>query len=677
MKLRVQLALVSLTLLLLPWAGWQLLKQMDQLLREGQAQNLLASADLLARSLERSRSLLPPPAPHWFVHPLPRMPRLDGDFSDWPEVEPLRFDSADGSQLAVTVGSLGEAVYLRLQTRDTTPRAADAHWPRAAQSDHFRLTLQGANGLLQLRLANAGDGAVISTDLDGGPAPLRVSGEWRRRSQPAGVDVELRLPPGWPLQSLGIQAQDAAESRAAQTLGSGIDPPQLTWPLWGESQRAERWLQRRLAAGMRARLIDHAGWVYARAGEERDGDPLEDDGDALPWWKQQLWQAMLYGQPAFAPGDRAQARRIESEEVWQALSGKSAAAWRRDAESPRLLASAAEPLRVGGELRGALVLQRDHQNLQLSDQALGQLIMTSVLAMLAAIAVLLWYAGRLSARIRALNEATERAISAEGEVGQFVPSGAADEVGDLSRSFARLLNEVGTHQAYLRGLAGKLSHELNTPIAVVRGALENIDPEALDAASHSCLDRALGGVDRLSGIVRGMSEATRVEQAIAAAEGEDVDLVSVLRQCAESYRPLLAPREFRLDLPDDRLLLHCSPELLVQALDKLIDNARSFCPENGWVRLRLRPSESGVSLSLANSGPRLPESARSRLFESLVSVRSRERQGGPTHLGLGLFIVKLVAELHGGRAEASDLADGSGVEFSLRLSGMPRCRIER
>lgn len=674
MKLRAQLALVSLTLLLLPWAGWQLLKQMDELLRQGQAQNLLASADLLARSLERSRTLLAPSAAHWFAHPMERMPRLDGDFGDWPAVEQQRFADPVGSQLSASLASLGEAMYLRVQVRDATPLLADAHWPRAAESDYLRLALEGPNGLVELRLANARDGALISTGIDGDPAPLRLSGEWRRRAEPAGVEVEILLPPGWPLQALGLQWQDAAEGRSPRQLGTGIDPPQLTWPVWSESERAERWLSSRLGSEMRARLIDSDGWVYARAGE------LADDGaadDRLPWWKRQLWQAMLYDQPGFDAGDRASARRIESEEVWQALSGKPAAAWRRDAESPRLLASAAVPLMFNGELRGALVLQREHQNLELSDQALGQLIMTSVLAMLAAIVVLLWFASRLSRRIRSLNEATERAISADGEVGAFAPSSAGDEVGDLSRSFARLLNEVGAHQSYLRGLAGKLSHELNTPIAVVRGALENIDPAALDSASHTCVDRALGGIERLSGIVRGMSEATRVEQAIASAEGEDVDLGEVLRQCTESYRPLLAPRQFRLDLPAATQTLHCAPELLVQALDKLVDNARSFCPEDGWVRLSLRPTPTGVALSLANSGPRLPESVRSRLFESLVSVRGRERQAGAAHLGLGLFIVKLVAELHGGKAEASDLADGSGVEFTLRLNGMPRRRIER
>ncbi|MBD8525126.1 ATP-binding protein [Pseudomarimonas arenosa] len=673
MRLRTQLALVSLTLLLLPWAGWQLLKQMDALLRQGQAQNLLASADLLARNLERSRSLLAPGGVHWFAHSLARMPRLDGEFSEWPAVEPQRFAAAAGSQLTATLGQLGDSLYLRVQVRDASPQPADAHWARAAQSDHLRLALEGPNGLVELRLANARNGALLSTALDGGPAPLRLSGEWRRRNDTE-LDVEILLPTGWPLQTLGLQWQDAADGRAPQWLGTGIDPPQLTWPVWSESERAEQWLARRLSPEMRARLIDVDGWVYARAGAP---NAERDDESALPWWKQQLWQAMLYDQPAFEAGDRAEARRIESEEVWQALSGKPAAAWRRDAEAPRLLASAAVPLALNGELRGALVLQREHQNLELSDQALSQLVMTSLLAMLAAIAVLLWYAGRLSRRIRALNEATERAISAEGEVDQFLPSSVADEVGDLSRSFARLLNEVGAHQAYLRGLAGKLSHELNTPIAVVRGALENIDPAGLDSASHSCVERALGGIERLSGIVRGMSEATRVEQAIANAEGEDVDLVAMLGQCAESYRPLLAPRELRLDLPSTPLRLHCSPELLVQALDKLIDNARSFCPADGWVRLSLWPAAQGVVVALANSGPRLPEAARYRLFESLVSVRSHERQGGAAHLGLGLFIVKLVAELHAGHAEASDLADGSGVEFSLRLNGMPRRRIER
>jgi len=79
---------------------------------------------------------------------------------------------------------------------------------------------------------------------------------------------------------------------------------------------------------------------------------------------------------------------------------------------------------------------------------------------------------------------------------------------------------------------------------------------------------------------------------------------------------------------------------------------------------------------VANQGPLLPPTMQERLFDSLVSMRERSSRGGEApHLGLGLYVVRLVAELHRGRADAANLADGSGVVFSIVMSGMSRRRL--
>ena len=98
----------------------------------------------------------------------------------------------------------------------------------------------------------------------------------------------------------------------------------------------------------------------------------------------------------------------------------------------------------------------------------------------------------------------------------------------------------------------------------------------------------------------------------------------------------------------------------MQALDKLVDNARGFCPPDGWVRLSLVADGEGARIALANAGPLLPEAMQSRLFDSLVSLRAKpQRSEGGTHLGFGLHIAKLITELHRGHADARrvDLRD--------------------
>src|SRR6185312_10391035 len=170
-------------------------------------------------------------------------------------------------------------------------------------------------------------------------------------------------------------------------------------------------------------------------------------------------------------------------------------------------------------------------------------------------------------------------------------------------------------------------------------------------------------------------ESSRMERSIEAAEPEDVDLRDVVRGCAEAYRPLIGTRRLTCELPATALYLHGAPELIAQALDKLLDNALSFTPPDGWLRLSLSAATDGAEIELANQGPTLPAAMQGRLFDSLVSLRDKATPGDVPHLGLGLYVVRLVAERHGGIASARNLDDGSGVAFSLRLRGMPRQRL--
>jgi two-component system sensor histidine kinase ChvG len=251
-----------------------------------------------------------------------------------------------------------------------------------------------------------------------------------------------------------------------------------------------------------------------------------------------------------------------------------------------------------------------------------------------------------------------------------------DEIGDLARSFQKLFEAVGGYTDYLRTLASKLSHELNTPLAIVKSSLDNLEHAELSDEAQPYLARARDGVARLGTLVRAMSEASRMERAIVAAEPEDVDLVDVVRGCADAYRPLAGARLLECVLPDQPVHLHGAPELIAQALDKLFDNALSFTPSDGWLRLSLRPMiDDGAEIELANQGPSLPAAMQGRLFDSLVSLRDKATPGDAPHLGLGLYVVRLVAERHGGLAAARNLDDGSGVAFSLRLHGMPRQRL--
>jgi signal transduction histidine kinase len=330
-----------------------------------------------------------------------------------------------------------------------------------------------------------------------------------------------------------------------------------------------------------------------------------------------------------------------------------------------------------GETRGALVLEQSSRALPLlTNRALLGLMLASVAGLLIAGALLFAFATWLSLRIGRLRDAAERAQRRDGAPIVALPLVEdSDELGDLARSFSRLLDAIGAYTDYLRTLASKLSHELNTPLAIVKSSLDNLEHAELPPDAQPYLARARDGAARLGTIVRAMSEASRMERAIASAEGEDFDLAQVVRGCADAYRPLAAPRRLDCAIAAYPLPLHGAPELIAQALDKLFDNALSFTPGDGWVRIALQTLEEdeGAQLAVANSGPPLPEAMSGRLFDSLVSVRGSGARAGVPHLGLGLYVVRLVAELHQGKVAAHNIE--GGVAFVVQLRGMPRRRL--
>jgi two-component system sensor histidine kinase ChvG len=662
MRLRHQLLLLALSTLALPWAGWQFVRELERLLREGQSEIQMATAQTLARALGPSVAALPLAGDGLVAVPLQQPIALDGYAGEWNGVPRESLDAR--SRLHARAAFRDDALYLLVDVADRRRVAADAHWPQAPLSDHLQLGVELDGRWRELRLASAAPGPLIAveTTRPAPPAPLRLLGEWQEDA--SGYRVELRLPRALLPTRLRLRALDfGAAGTPPQILGDD-SARTLVYP----PQNLQTDLQPLLAPGLQARVLYPDGSVLAAAGELQQAPP------GASGWRRALY-ALLRNEAALPQVEALEQRHLSPESLGSQLD-QVHSSWHQNADDEDTVLRSRVPLLLDGEPRALLLLERRSDAVLLADRALSGLMLTSFVVLALVAAALLLFASRLGARIRKLNRAAEQALQRQHQledapIAPFVASTASDELGELSRSFGRLIDEVDSYTDYLRTLAAKLSHELHTPLAVVRSSLDNLEPQRLDAEASVFVQRARDGVDRLGAIVRAMSESSRIERAIAAAEPEDFDLRELIAGCAEGYRPLLAPRELKLLLPPGPLRFHGAPDLLVQALDKLVDNARSFTPEDGWVLLALAGSADGVEIAVANRGPLLPEGNRQRLFESLVSLRST-RAAGTSHLGLGLYVVRLVASLHRGQARAANLPSNEGVEFRLSLRGMAR-----
>jgi two-component system sensor histidine kinase ChvG len=462
-----------------------------------------------------------------------------------------------------------------------------------------------------------------------------------------------------------LEGQEQNLLAATRAVATALhERPQLLVHAAGGGDDMQSILRALQRASSRIWVVDRRHNVLAQAGSLRR--PAEVASEA-PWWQPLIGWLIERPREDFAEAQVEDVLATASD-VTAALQGTAATRVRRTQDGLAVVMSAAHPIWSEDEVIGAVVAEETTNPVaSLRSTALERLLLLTLAAFTGAAALLIAFATRLSVRIRRLRNEAESAIDARGRITRLAAgSGARDEIGDLSRSFSAVLQRLAQHHAYLESMAGRLSHELRTPIAVVRSSLENLKAAGHSGEAARYIERADEGLQRLNRILERMTEASRLEQSLSAAERERYDLAAVVRGCVEGYRLAYPAASFALDLAPGRLVVEGSPDLAAQLLDKLVENAVDFARPGDPVRVALAEADFGARLTVSNKGPRLPEPMRARLFESMISVREAGDTATP-HLGLGLYVARLIVEFHGGTISAADLPAGEGVIVSVRL----------
>jgi two-component system, OmpR family, sensor histidine kinase ChvG len=442
----------------------------------------------------------------------------------------------------------------------------------------------------------------------------------------------------------------AADPDAAASLGNAYLP----------SEEIERFLAIMGRRSSRLWVVDTRSRVRGLSGALREAVTKP----RASWLKPVA--ALVVPAPRLPESDETRPARGQ---IDRALIGVSSTQWRGTRDRDVAILSSAQPIFVGDDIVGAVVVEETTASIQiLKESALEDLLAVTLVVVGAALTILLAFATRLAARIRKLHAEADAAIDPQGRVrGTITATDAQDEIGDLSRTTAAVLARLKEYNAYLEAMAGRLSHELRTPVAVVRSSLDNLKAQALAPDARVYVERAGEGVERLARLISRLSEGTRLERMLESAEAERFDLDSVVAGCVEGYRVAYAARRFDYSPPPAPIAIDGVPDSIAQLLDKLVENANDFAPPEGAIRISLAADSRRALLAVENDGPPLPQSMVNRLFDSMVSLRSPQpaREGG--HLGLGLYIVRLVAEHHGGNVRAVNLAGEGGARFEVEL----------
>ncbi len=697
-RLPTKLAMLGLALLIVPWFSYRQLVEMERLLIQGQSQTQLLTAkgistlfngredlfDDLPIDIEGFESL--------FAHPLSGTIRMDGLVDDWDKDlldDYLSFGSLGGNEdgdFKLLLGERAGQLYAHMRIIDDKLVLRDPEYLRLDNADHIRLSFIQADGE---------DGRIAfvlqeSSTVTG----FKMDEAWRYAAAGAGdnrmqgfviqqadeVWVEFRFP----LELLGsrrffgitwIDVDDPVSREivnTTQTLPTAdkqsfnlvvLRTPEVRNIIQGLGYSGARILvidsERRVRAETGAIQTDVGVTEYATWFEE-----FAANFELVRPWINSIVMGDDYNN---AMGSETEQEQAADRAIGSSLAGEPIALRSRYDDNSEIIL-AAHPIVSAGKVIGTVVVEQNINDiLSFQRTALEQVILVSVLSLFAVFIALLAFAGRLAWRIRGLRRETSAAIDSYGRlrINELKSEmNAGDEIGDLARSVSNMLSKLHRHNTFLESMPRTLRHEINNPLNTLSTSLQNLAEEYPGLEHSKYLASAQRGVHRIGSIVQNLADAANLEESLEAEEFELIDLNELLQNYVANCKLVHESCDFVYRGPGVAAYALVSDFRIEQLLDKIIDNAIDFHRADSSIRVQLDCFRGQLQITVANRGPVLPAAVEKSVFDSMVSHRGQQNR---LHFGLGLYVVRVIAEHHGGFVRALNLADGSGVAVMVQL----------
>ena len=708
--IRAKLLFFSAFLLCIPYLGYQYVWELETYLRIGQEQTMVGTARAVATALHERPVIFTEqsalvntvkPGTDLYAHPIKYPIQLDGQLSDWRDyqgsmihygqdniIEQTEVYSESDLSFIHMVGQFGRYLYVMFDVVDDAVVYRNENALRIDRNDFLQIAMINQTGQFERYLVapyqSGWVNAYLLENTQSAFVPLkletRIQGQWAQSIQ--GYRIELRIPLDMLASNIAFAITDVDDDDTRvkeRTIGTA-NPTQsdALGTVLIPSPEIEQILQGLEYANARVWVVDKHKRVLARAGDIQNASGLNvaESYEQTPslWtyiesqWLFPLYYMVLNEPPKVFIDELADAYELAGQDIEMALRGESDTLWRLSSDKQAVILSAAHPIFVAGEVMGAVVVEQTTNGIRtLRNKALEQQFHFFLSVLVIGTFSLFLFATRISSRIRRLRNDTELAIDPQGKIIGMIPSqNASDEIGDLGRSFAQVLERLAQYNHYLENMAARLSHELRTPVAIVNSSLENL---ALNnAAQHNpqndvFIQRAQDGIKRLSLILQNMSEATRLEHTLKSNERESFDVIALCDNMIGNSQMTATQHTFNFDntlAPGSQISLNGAPELFAQMLDKVLANAIDFAEPNSQITLHLAQHHDQLIIEITNIGPILPQDMQDQLLESMVSIRDTN-DPQQVHLGLGLYIANMLAMYHDGSMRIANSQTGQGV----------------
>jgi two-component system sensor histidine kinase ChvG len=372
----------------------------------------------------------------------------------------------------------------------------------------------------------------------------------------------------------------------------------------------------------------------------------------------------------------------QAEEIRRAAAGERLSGQRKGDQGERVV-SVSIPVQHVQAVVGVLTLESGDV------EAILQAERRAMLPFIAAAAVIWFISSLLLALLIAEPLQTLATVADRLRLGQATRLEAPqalltrnDEIGDLARSLKRmvevLLDRIDANERF----AADVSHEIKNPLTSIRSAVETARAVQDPAAREKLLAIIAADVGRVDRLITDISRASRIEAETARGASAPIDLGRMLRQIVETYEATRREGEVavRFVEPAPAACFVLGQEgPLGQVLRNLVDNAKSFSPEEGdvtvYVREEQRRDGRWLRIHVDDAGPGVPEDNLETIFQRFYTDRPKGQAFG-TNSGLGLAIVRQIVDAHKGRVWAENIPGAApgkpaGARFIVELPAAP------
>ncbi len=461
---------------------------------------------------------------------------------------------------------------------------------------------------------------------------------------------------------------------------AGEDQP---WSIDTEDARA---LVRRLSGltASRYRLFAPTGALIADSRDlEGVGGDVQAEEVPPPGALRQAWETLyrwvmaplprLTPLPPYRESASQQARDFP--EAMRALDGVEASALRDGGRDGDIL-TAAVPVQRFKQVLGALMVS---SQLTRADQRLREVRSTILIlfAMTLTLTVLLsiYLASTIARPIRRLADAADLVRQGRGHadaIPDFTDHG--DEVGDLSAALIEMTQTLDRRMQATERFAADVAHEIKNPLTSLRTAIEVATRVTEPGQRARLLSLALDDVLRLDRLITDIANASRLDAEMSRDDAGPVDIGALLATLVEVHRSACTAPAIELHCEGD-LTVTGNESRLGQVFRNLLDNAVSFSPPDGTIRIEARRDHDVVDVRLDDQGPGIPANRLEEVFERFYSQRPQNEAFG-SHSGLGLGIARQIVEGLGGTIRAANLGPDpdqpNGARFRVRLPAETR-----